>query len=370
MNVPARMCAVLTTGHGGLEKLEYREDVETPEPAEGEVLIRVGACGMNNTDINTRTAWYSKSVTQATDAGGAGGFEQARGDDSTWGGAGIAFPRIQGADVAGTVVAVGAGVPASRVGERVLVDPWLRDAGDPSDRSRAGYLGSERDGGYAEFVTAPAVNAFAIRSRYSDAELATFPCAYSTAEHMLTRVRVAEGERVLVTGASGGVGSALVQLARRRGARVIAVAGRGKMDAVAELGAGHVIPRDSDDLEAALRSAAPQGEVEVVADVVGGRDFAALLEVLARGGRYVTAGAIAGPVVELDLRTLYLKDLELQGATVMPLGIFEALVGYIEREEIRPVLAGTFPLARVRDAQSAFLEKRHVGNFVVLPRPG
>ncbi len=187
---------------------------------------------------------------------------------------------------------------------------------------------------------------------------------------MLTRARVAEGERVLVTGASGGVGSALVQLAKRRGAHVIAVAATAKLQAVGALGADRVIARDVEDFEAAVRAVAPRGEVDVVADVVGGAGFPGLLEILVRGGRYVTSGAIAGPVVELDLRTLYLKDLEILGATVMPLGIFEALVGYIEREEIRPVLAGTFPLARVRDAQSAFLEKRHVGNFVVLPRPG
>jgi NADPH:quinone reductase-like Zn-dependent oxidoreductase len=258
-------------------------------------------------------------------------------------------------------------VPDARIGGRVLVDPWLRDADDPNARHLAGYLGSERDGGYAEYVTVPAGNAFAIRSRLCDAELATFPCSYSTAEYMLTRARVGEGEAVLVTGASGGVGSALVQLARRRGARVIAVAGRGKMQAVAELGAEQVIPRDAEDLEAAVRAAVPEGEVHVVADVVGGKGFPSLLEVLARGGRYVTSGAIAGPIVELDLRTLYLKDLELQGATVMPIGIFATLVGYIEREEIRPLLAGTYALDRIREAQSAFLDKKHVGNFVITP---
>jgi NADPH:quinone reductase-like Zn-dependent oxidoreductase len=365
VDIPALMRAVQTTGHGGLDKLEYRDDVATPVPAAGEVLIRVGACGMNNTDINTRTAWYSKTVTEATDAGGSGGFDQAKSDDSTWGGAGIAFPRIQGADVAGAIVAVGDGVPDARIGERVLLDPWMRDADHPEDRNLAGYFGSERDGGFAEYATAPAVNAFPIRSRYTDAELATFPCSYSTGEHMLTRARLSRGECVLVTGASGGVGSALVQLASRRGAHVVAVAGRAKMDAVAALGADAVIPRDVKDLEAAVREAAPGGEVQVVADVVGGAGFAALLEVLARGGRYVTSGAIAGPVVELDLRTLYLKDLELQGATVMPVGIFESLVGYIEAEEIRPLLAKTFPLERIREAQSEFLDKRHVGNFVI-----
>ena len=364
--VPARMRAVLTTGHGGLDRLEYREDVPTPAPGDDEVLIRVGACGMNNTDINTRTAWYSKSVARGTDAGGAGGFEESRDDDSTWGGRGLVFPRIQGADVAGTIVGAGRDVAATRLGERVLVDPWIRDPDDPADRARAGYFGSERDGGFAEYTVAPARNAFAIRSPHSDAELATFPCSYSTGEFMLTRANLGRGETVLVTGASGGVGSALVQLARRRGARVIAVAGAAKMDAVGALGADVVIPRDAPDLEAAVRAAAPGGEVQVVADVVGGGGFPMLLELLERGGRYVTSGAIAGPFVNLDLRTLYLKDLTLLGATVMPEGVFEALVGYIQRQEIRPLLAKTYPLSKLGEAQTEFLRKRHVGNFVIV----
>ncbi len=175
--LPERMRAVVLTGHGGLDRLAYRVDVPVPRPGAGEVLIRVGACGMNNTDINTRTAWYSRSVTEATASGGTGGFEAAREDDSTWGGAGLRFPRIQGADVAGRIAALGAGVPDARLGERVLVDPWLRDPHDPEDRAKAGYLGSERDGGFAEFTTVPAVNAVAIESELSDAELATFPCS-------------------------------------------------------------------------------------------------------------------------------------------------------------------------------------------------
>ncbi len=225
MTIPAQMRAAVLTGHGGLDKLEFRNDVPVPQPVAGEVLIAVGACGMNNTDINTRAAWYSRSVTEATGGGGADGFAAAQESDSTWSGAGLRFPRIQGADVAGRIVAVGTGVAAARVGERVLVDPWLRDPENPGDRAKAGYLGSERDGGFAEYTTVPAVNAIAIESAHSDAELATFPCSSSTAEHMLAKARLGSGETLLVTGASGGVGSALVQLGKRRGAQVIAVAG-------------------------------------------------------------------------------------------------------------------------------------------------
>jgi NADPH:quinone reductase-like Zn-dependent oxidoreductase len=339
-----------------------------PEPAADEVLIEVGACGMNNTDINTRTAWYSKTVTEATDAGGREGFAQARSDDSTWGGSGLAFPRIQGADVAGSIVAVGSKVDESLIGERVLVDPWLRDPAHPQDRGLAGYFGSERNGGFAEYTAVPAINAVPIHTDLSDPELATFPCAYSTGEYMLTRARLCEGETVLITGASGGVGSGLIQLARVRGASIIAVAGGDKLEAVEALGADAVIPRDAPDLAAAVRDAASGGYVDVVADVVGGEDFPVLLDLLARGGRYVTSGAIAGPIVQLDLRTLYLKDLELWGATVMPREVFVNLVKLIEQGKLRPLLAGTFPLEEIREAQTRFLEKRHVGNFVLVPR--
>ncbi len=366
--IPATMHAVYLTGYGGLEKLEYRNDVPVPKPKADEVLIRVGACGMNNTDINTRTGWYSKSVSEGTTAeGGTSGFAAITADAATWGSSSVSVPRVQGADIAGHIVAVGEDVAEDRIGERVLVDAWVRNPKESENRNLAGYVGSERDGGYAEYAAIPAVNAFRIESTLTDPELATFPCSYSTAEYMLTRARLSEGETILITGASGGVVSALIQLAKRRGAKVIAVAGATKLDVIRSLGADSVIPRDTPDLEAAVRAVAAGGEIDVVADVVGGKQFPTVIELLKRGGRYVTAGAIAGPLVELDLRTLYLHDLELWGATVMPRGIFQNLVSYIERGEIRPLLAKTFPLADIRQAQTEFLEKRHVGNFVVLP---
>jgi NADPH:quinone reductase-like Zn-dependent oxidoreductase len=366
--IPKTMRAVVLTGYGGLDKLVYREDVPVPRPGAGEVLVRVGACGMNNTDVNTRSGWYSKAVTAGTTAeGGAEGFSGITEEAATWGRSSLSFPHVQGADVAGRIAALGEGVPAERLGERVLVDPWLRDPTDPEDREKAGYLGSERRGGFAEYTLVPAVNAFAIDSPLSDAELATFPCSSSTAEYMLTRAGLGEGETVLVTGASGGVGSALVQLAKRRGATVVALAGESKMAALRDLGADHVLPRDLPDLPAALDAVLSRDKVDAVADIVGGQRFPELLACIRRGGRYVTSGAIAGPLVELDLRTLYLEDLTLHGATVMPPGIFQALVGHIERGEIRPLLARSFPLSELRTAQEEFLKKAHVGNFVVVP---
>ena len=356
--VPETMAAVLLTGNGGFDRLSYREDVPVPVPAAGEVLIRVGAAGVNNTDINTRTAWYSKAVVAATEAGGGAGFAEARTEDSGWTGAVPQFPRIQGADACGRIVAVGSGVDAARIGERVLVEPVFQGA----SRFEAIYFGSEVDGGFAQFARVPSRHAHRIESTLSDVELASFPCAYSAAENMLTRAGLAAGERVLITGASGGVGSAAVQLAHRRGAEVTALASPDKAEAVRALGAMRTEPRDADCI--ALFG---QEHFDVVIDVAGGDGFPPLLTVLKRGGRYAVAGAISGPIAQLDLRTLYLKDLSLFGCTILDPGVFANLVGYIERGEIRPVVAATWPLAKIVEAQQAFLEKRHVGKIVLIP---
>ena len=356
------MFAVLLTGHGGFDRLEWREDVPVPEPRSGDVLVRIGAAGVNNTDINTRAAWYSRAVTEGTTtSAAAAGFDAASAVDSGWTGTPLSFPRIQGADACGRIVAVGSGVDAARVGERVVIEPVFRPPGSPKPRD-AIYFGSECDGAFAEFARVPARHAHPIQSELTDAELASFPCAYSAAENMLTRAGVKTGETVLITGASGGVGSAAVQLARRRGATVIALADASKARAMQDLGATRVLARDADP--AAMLGTE---SVDAVIDVVGGPGFPQLLEILVRGGRYAVAGAIAGPVVELDLRTLYLKDLRLFGCTVLEAEVFGNLVGYIERGEIRPLVSATFPLARIVDAQRAFLEKRHVGKIVLLP---
>ncbi len=355
------MTAAVLTGRGGPEVLEVRHDVAVPVPAADEVLIRVSACGMNNTDINTRVGWYSRSVTGATTDGG---FEEAQSDDATWGGGGLTYPRIQGADPSGRIVAVGDDVDEAMLGRRAMIDPWIRPADDPTDRSRAGYFGSESDGGFAQYCKAPVRNVLVHNSDLSDVELASFPCSWSTAEHMLQRVRLVAGQSVAVTGASGGVGSALIALAKRRGANVTAIAGASKQDQVEAVGPDSFVDRDAQDLPAAAM-AANGGPFDVVADVVGGANMGAWLDGLKRGGRYVTAGAIAGPMVEIDLRTLYLNDLELYGATVFQPEVFADLLGYIERGEIDPVVGPTFPLEEIHAAQEAFTAKQHVGTMVL-----
>jgi NADPH:quinone reductase-like Zn-dependent oxidoreductase len=208
-----------------------------------------------------------------------------------------------------------------------------------------------------------------MNSPLSDAELATFSCSYSTAEGMLTRAGVTEADTVLVPGASGGVGGALVQLAKRRGARVIALASEAKHADVAALGPDASCRARPTDLRAAL-----EGErITVVADVVGGPAWPGLIDILERGGRYVCSGAIAGPMVTLDLRTFYLRDLTFTGSTVIDPEVMPNLVRYIEAGEIRPALAATYPLEELRAAQAAFIEKRshrqHRGDPVNGPSP-
>lgn len=362
MTIPETMHAVVLTGHGGIEKLEFRDSWPTPQPAADQVLIKVGACGLNNTDVNTRSGWYSKSVNEATTGDG---YQDVSQTDPTWGGKPLTFPRIQGADVAGTVVAVGTGADKTLLGKRVITDNWLRDWDNPLDKSKSAYYGSECDGGYAQYTVIDYRNVGVVDVALSDAELATFSCSYSTAEGMLSRAEVTDRDVVLVTGASGGVGSALVQLAKRRGATVVGLASDSKHQDLVQLGADVMLSRSPADLSAELQKALGRNSISVVADVVGGDGFGALIECLECGGRYVSSGAIAGPIVSFDLRTFYLNDLTFYGSTVVPPHVFKDLVGYIERGEVKPLLAESFPLCELAVAQQRFIDKNHIGNIVV-----
>ena len=358
--IPNTMTAVVLTGHGGFEKLKYRDDIPVPVPGPIEVLVQVGAAGINNTDINTRIAWYSKNVISDTNTGGDSGFNDASVDDASWSGEPLKFPRIQGADCCGRIVAIGSRVDPQRMGERVLIRPiQTTEMGSKPFSCRT--FGSECDGGFAQYTKTYSVDAVNIDSDLNDVELASFPCAYTTAEGMLERASV-RPETVLITGASGGVGSAAVQLAKRRKAKVIAIAAREKIADVQALGADRVIDRNSD-----LREVLVSDSVDVVVDLVAGPQWPQLLDVLKRGGRYVTAGAIAGPIVELDVRTLYLKDLSFFGCTYQDKGILENVIRYIESGEIRPVVSGSYPLKDIVQAQKDFLSKKHTGKLVLVP---
>ncbi|MEM9213852.1 MAG: alcohol dehydrogenase family protein [Cyanobacteria bacterium P01_F01_bin.150] len=347
------MKAVLLTGHGGPDKLAYTQ-ISKPVPQKNEVLIKVSACSVNNTDLNTRTGWYTADSD----------FEAVLQDkalttvetSTAWGRTSVQFPRIQGADIVGNAVEVGADVDPVIIGQRVIVDPWIRSQDGKSDR----YVGSELDGGFAEYAAIPALNVYPVSSSLSDVELACFPCAYSTAENMLVKGRVTAADTVLIMGASGGVGSALVQLSKLRGATVIAVMSRNKEHYGRQLGADIIYGRDQN-----LMQALANHSITAYLDTVGGTYFSQLLKQLQIGGRYITCGAIAGPLVELDLRELIYKDLEMMGATQMTPTIFQGLINYINQNKLKPIVSKVFGLEEIKLAQKFFQSKDFCGKVVI-----
>lgn len=353
------MKAVVTTDHGGYDKLDFR-DVPIPVPGPGEVLLKVLAAGVNNTEINTRLGWYSSSVTSGTEQ-----FSTSERDsqieDGGWNEK-TPFPLIQGTDCCGEVVVQAADMTSPKIGRRVLVRACMRLNGFDSLENI--WMASDFDGAFAQYVKVPASEVFEVDCAWDDIELATIPCAYGTAENMVHRTQVSASDRVLVTGASGGVGSAVVQLAKRRGAYVTAVVGRAKIDAVRSLGADRIIPRETN-----LIDELGESSIDVVIDNVAGEGFGQLLKIIIRGGRYASSGAIAGPMVAMDMRDFYLKDLSLIGCTAWDEPVFPNLIGYIERGEIKPLVAKTFELKDIAVAQQEFMKKIHLGNFVLVPPP-
>ncbi|MFW5826679.1 MAG: zinc-binding dehydrogenase, partial [Alkalispirochaeta sp.] len=336
-------------------------EVPVPVPGPGEVLIQVLAAGVNNTEINTRVGWYSAAVTEATNDTATWNAERLpeKRSDGGWNEA-TPFPLIQGTDCCGRIVEVGSSELSDRINERVLVRPCMRTLGFASLENV--WLGSDFNGAFAQFVKVPTGEAFALQSDWSDVELGSIPCAYGTAENLIHRSRVGTGDHVLITGASGGVGSATIQLAKRRGAWVTAICGRGKADSVRNIGADAIVFRGEDP----AASLEPKS-VDVLIDVVGGASFPSVFDLLSPGGRYATSGAVGGPIVNLDLRTLYLRDITIHGATAWDEAVFPNLISYIERDEIRPLIAKSFPLEDIVAAQTEFLERKHVGKFVLVP---
>ena len=357
--IPKTMHAVMLTGHGGIDMLVYKTDVEVPLPKPDEVLIRVKASGVNNTDINTRIGWYSKSVTSDTNTGGASGLEDAKKNDSSWSGKPLKFPLIQGADVYGEIVKVGSDISPKRIGESVLVRTMQENP--HTSENNCWTLGSECNGGFAQYTAVRSSEVFVINSDWSDTDLGSIPCAYSTAEGLLHRAKL-EKETILITGASGGVGSAAIQLAKLRDATVIAQCAVEKKEEVIQIGADKIVFRNSDLLKEIGRDA-----VDIVIDLVGGPKWTQLLDILKPGGRYATSGAIAGPIVKLDLRTLYLKDLTLYGCTFQSKEVFRNIIKYIEENKIKPLVAKSYPLKEIKKAQLDFLSKKFSGKLVLVP---
>lgn len=351
MSNPATMSGVLLTRHGGLEALEWRTDIPRPVPGPGQVRVRVMAAGVNNTDINTRVGWYAPDVTTATDA------VEGDVDSGGWGGA-LDFPRIQGGDLCGVVDTLGPGTHRLKPGQRVTCPINLpRPAPDAPQGFIA--LGSEIDGAFAQYCVMDENDLYDVTSSpLSDVEIAAIPCAFGTAENLLTRAGVAPGHHVLITGASGGVGLAAVQLAALRGATVTGITAPAKAQTVRDQGASATLDRDAPP---------PRDAYDRVIDVVGGHAWPDLIRALKPGGHYAVAGAIAGPMIQGDLREIYLRDITIHGCTHQPPEVFGRLVGLINAGRIRPLISKTYPLHRIAEAQQDFLSKAHPGKLVLIP---
>ncbi|MRU16464.1 zinc-binding dehydrogenase [Roseovarius sp. A21] len=348
------MSGVYLTRHGGPEALEWREDIPMPSPGPGEVLVKVLAAGVNNTDINTREGWYSADVTGAT------GEMQEGVEAGGWAGA-LRLPLIQGGDLCGRVVAHGPGAGAIAVGRRATC-PINQPRPSPENPVGFEALGSEYDGAFAEYCVVPEGDLYDVtEAPLSDVEIAAMPCAFGTAAGLLDRVGFGPGQRVLITGASGGVGLAAVQLAAQDGVEVVGVASPAKTDIVQEAGAAQVLTREDTP---------PAETFHAVIDLVAGPAWAALIDALRPGGHYAVAGAIAGPMVEADLRRIYLRDITIHGCTYQSREVFAQLVKKINAGQLTPKVSRTYAMRDIRQAQKDFMAKTYAGKLVLLPPDG
>lgn len=340
------MKAVVFHKQGGLEVLKY-EDAPDPKIGQGEVLIRVRACGLNRVDI-----WIRERLP------------------------GVSLPHIEGTDVAGEVAEVGPGVEGISVGQRVCVDPALSCgrcehclAGDDDICTSFKILGYQVDGGYAELVKVPAVNIAPIPEGLSFEEAAALPVVFLTSWHMLiTRAQLRPGEDVLIHAAGSGIGSAAIQIAKLTGARVIATAGNAeKLEKAKELGADAGINYNEVDFSQEVLKLTNGRGVDVVFEHVGRATFEGSLKSLARGGRLVICGATTGPKVEFELRPFYSRQLSIIGSMLGTKREFLDVVRLAGERKLRPVIDKVYPLKDAVEAQRRLVDRDFFGKLILKP---
>ncbi|MCE9663302.1 zinc-binding dehydrogenase [Halomonas sp. M5N1S17] len=366
-NVLETMAAMLLTGHGGLDKLVYRDDVATPRPGPGEVLVRVTATAKNNTDRKAREGLYpTKEKGEVTSF--------AMGGSPT-----LTFPRIQGADVAGRVAAVGEGVDPQRIGQRGLLDFNLYPDARRDINLMPDYYGHGADGGYAEYVAVPSDQFHHVANpELADAELAAMGmCSYQTGYHMMTSAKVTAGERVLVSGASGGVGTALIQLCRIVGAIPYAVSQPDKADALLALGAEAVIDRgDLPTFVDRVLETTGGAPIDAVMDLVGGemtdRFIDTMIVDMKRRSTYPRlsiAGASGGNLSEIMWTRIYLYQMQIFGVSHGTREEAEQLVAWIRTGQLKPVLHAAFKLSDLHEAETYFVNRgsNYLGKIVIVP---
>lgn len=365
--IPKTMKAMLLTGHGGIEKLEYTEDVPTPEPGAGEVLVQVTATAKNNTDRKAREGLYPTK-----EKGEVTSFQMG-------GSATLTFPRIQGADVVGHVVAVGEGVDETRIGQRGLLDFNLY-ADDRRDINLTpDYYGHGADGGFAEYIAVPSDQFHHVENtELADAELASMGmCSYQTALHMLTSARVRAGEHILVTGASGGVGTALIQLCRIIGAIPYALSQQDKEEALLKLGAAAVLDRSNmANFTDKVRAVTGGRPIDAVMDLAGGEMTDQFIDTMifdmnSRDDypRLSIAGASAGNVSEIMWTRIYLYQVQVFGVSHGTREEAEQLVAWIRSGQLKPVLHAAFKLSELHEAERYFVNRNsnYLGKIVIVP---
>ncbi|WP_288944625.1 zinc-binding dehydrogenase [uncultured Marinobacter sp.] len=363
--IPNTMKAMVLTGHGDVDKLEY-QDVPVPAPGAGQVLVQVTATAKNNTDRKAREGLYPTKKGEMTS------FQM--GGKPT-----LVFPRIQGADIAGRVVAVGDGVDESRIGERGLLDFNIY-ANDRRDINLTpDYYGHGADGGYAEYVALPADQFHHIpNAELADAEVASMGmCSYQTAMHMLTSANIKAGERVLVTGASGGVGTALIQLCRIMGAIPYALSKQDKAAALLELGAEAVLDRsDMDSFVDRVKAETGGKPIDAVMDLVGGEMTDVFIDTMifdmnARSTypRLSIAGASGGNISEILWTRIYLYQVQIFGVSHGTREEAEQLMAWIRGGQLKPVLHGAFRLSDLHRAEEYFVNRgsNYLGKIVIVP---
>ncbi len=342
----ATMRAALFDGPGGPEVVRV-EDVPRPEPGPGEVLVQVKAAAMNHLDL-----WVRRGLPVQT----------------TW-------PHIGGSDVAGGVAELGPGVTDVRAGERVVLNPslWCGHCewclrGEQPLCVEYRILGEHTNGGFAEYVVAPAQNLYPIPDDFSFTEAAAAPLGFSTAwRGLITRGRLRAGEDVLITGASGGVSTGAVQIARLAGARVFALTTAENVERVRDLGAHAVYDRTAGDWSRALWKDTGKRGVDLVLDSVGQAIWPQLLRALVRGGRLVTYGATTGPDAATDVRGVFWKQLEILGTTMATPPEFDAVMRLVFRRRLRPIVDVELPLAEARQAHERLEAGRQFGKIVLTP---
>jgi alcohol dehydrogenase len=334
------MKAVVTTGHGGFEMLQYRDGYPAPVAGAGEVVVRVAATAVNFHDLFTRR-----------------GMPGVR----------INLPVIVGSDIAGTVESVGPDVPPRWVGKRVLVDPVMRDG------ERVGMIGETVDGGRAEFVAVRQSMLIEIPASVTFEQAAALPLAYGTAYRMLiTRGKLKAGERVMVLGASGGVGVACVQLAVLIGAEVIAFASSdAKLQRLRELGATHAANYIDKPFLDTVKDiyGKPRingsGGVEVAVNFTGGDTLPATQRCVKTQGRILCCGATAGFNLTLDARYWWTYEHTMIGSDGWTNSDLDTLLGLVAAGRLAPVIDRVLPLEEAVDGER-LLESRQVFGKVLL----